>query len=116
MDTRPLVMKYVTSAGLPSRKSSTPGRNVTGSAWSATSAMASGGKPARNAWPERRWRAASLTGRPPRRAPSVARMAAASSVMSMPTGHQAMHRPQPTQPDVSNWSHQVDSLWVSHCR
>ena len=29
---------------------------------------------------------------------------------------QAMQRPQPTQPDVSNWSHQVDSLWVSHCR
>ena len=49
-------------------------------------------------------------------APSLARMAAASSVMSMPTGHQAMQRPQPTQPDVSNWSHHVDSLWVSHWR
>jgi hypothetical protein len=36
--------------------------------------------------------------------------------MSMPTGHQAMHRPQPTHPDVSNWSCQVDSLWVIHCR
>jgi hypothetical protein len=29
-------------------------------------------------------------------------MARASSVMSMPTGHQVMQRPQPTQPDVSN--------------
>ena len=36
------------------------------------------------------------------RAPSVDRIAAASSVMSIPTGHQAMHRPQPTQPDVPN--------------
>ncbi len=36
------------------------------------------------------------------RAPSVDRIAAASSVMSMPTGHQAMHRPQPTQPEVPN--------------
>ena len=35
-------------------------------------------------------------------APSVARMAAASSVMSMPTGHHAMHLPHPTQPDSSN--------------
>ena len=43
-------------------------------------------------------------------------MAAASSVRSMPTGHQAMHRPHPTQPDVPNWSHQVESLWVSHWR
>jgi hypothetical protein len=32
----------------------------------------------------------------------AARSAAASSVMSMPTGHQAMQRPQPTQPLVSN--------------
>ncbi len=46
--------------------------------------------------------------------PSLARMAAASSVRSLPTGHQAMQRPQPTHPEVSNWSHQVDSLWVSH--
>jgi hypothetical protein len=43
-------------------------------------------------------------------------MAAASSVMSMPTGHQVMHRPQPTQPDVPNWSIQVASLCVIHCR
>src|SRR5665213_3938646 len=43
-------------------------------------------------------------------------IAAASSVMSMPTGHQAMHRPHPTQPVVSNWSHQVESLWVIHWR
>jgi hypothetical protein len=43
-------------------------------------------------------------------------MAAASSVMSMPTGHQAMHRPHPMQPEVPNWSHQVESLWVSHWR
>ena len=34
----------------------------------------------------------------------------------MPTGHQAMHRPQPTHPDSPNWSCQVPSLWVSHCR
>ena len=33
---------------------------------------------------------------------SVARMASTSSVMSMPTGHQVIQRPQPTQPDVSN--------------
>ena len=47
-------------------------------------------------------------------APAMRR--AASSVMSMPTGHQAMHRPQPTQPDLPNWSCQVPSLWVIHCR
>src|ERR1019366_5852854 len=51
----------------------------------------------------------------PRR-PSVARIAAASSVMSIPTGHHAMQRPHPTQPDSSNWFHQVESLWVIHCR
>lgn len=43
-------------------------------------------------------------------------IAAASSVMSMPTGHQVMHRPQPTQPDTSNWSIQPASLWVIHWR
>jgi len=43
-------------------------------------------------------------------------MAADSSVMSIPTGHHTMHRPHPTQPDVSNWSHQVDNLWVIHWR
>ena len=48
--------------------------------------------------------------------PSVARMAAASSVMSMATGHQVMQRPQPTQPEVPNWSIQVASLWVIHWR
>jgi hypothetical protein len=47
---------------------------------------------------------------------AVARMAATSSVRSIPTGHQVMHRPQPTQPDVSNWSIQVASLWVIHWR
>jgi hypothetical protein len=52
----------------------------------------------------------------PARAQSVDRIAAASSVMSMPTGHQAMQRPHPTQPDVPNCSHQVPSLWVIHCR
>jgi len=36
---------------------------------------------------------------------------AASSVMSIPTGHHAMHRPQPTQPDCPNWSYQVPNLW-----
>ena len=34
----------------------------------------------------------------------------------MPTGHQVMQRPQPTQPLVPNWSTQVANLWVSHCR
>ena len=47
---------------------------------------------------------------------SACRIAAASSVRSMPTGHQAMQRPQPTHPEVPNWSHQVPSLWVSHWR
>ncbi len=42
--------------------------------------------------------------------------AATSSVMSIPTGHHVMQRPQPTQPDVSNWSCHVPSLCVSHCR
>ena len=46
----------------------------------------------------------------------VARIAATSSVMSMPTGHHVMQRPQPTQPELSNWSCQVPSLWVSHWR
>jgi hypothetical protein len=32
-----------------------------------------------------------------------------SSVTSMPTGHHVMQRPQPTQPDVPNWSHQVEN-------
>ena len=41
---------------------------------------------------------------------AFALIAAASSVMSMPTGHQVMQRPQPTQPDVPNWSIQVASL------
>ena len=44
----------------------------------------------------------------------VARIAAASTVMSMPTGHQVMQRPQPTQPEVPNWSIQLASLWVIH--
>jgi hypothetical protein len=43
-------------------------------------------------------------------------MAAVSSVRSMPTGHQVMQRPQPTQPEVPNWSCQVASLWVIHWR
>ncbi len=53
---------------------------------------------------------------PARTAPSLPAMAATSSVRSMPTGHHAMHRPHPTQPDVPNWSHHVESLWVSHWR
>ena len=52
----------------------------------------------------------------PRSPPVVARMARTSSVMSMPTGHQVMQRPQPTQPEVPNWSIQVASLWVIHWR
>ena len=47
---------------------------------------------------------------------SVARIAAASSVMSIATGHQVMQRPQPTQPEVPNWSIQLASLWVIHWR
>src|SRR5581483_2505236 len=42
--------------------------------------------------------------------------ACASAVMSMPTGHHAMHLPQPVHPEVSNWSCQVESLSVIHCR
>ena len=47
---------------------------------------------------------------------SPARIAAASSVMSIATGHHAMQRPQPMQPEVPNWSIQVASLCVIHCR
>jgi hypothetical protein len=36
--------------------------------------------------------------------PSASRMAQASSVISIPTGHQVMQRPQPTHPEVPNWS------------
>ena len=39
-----------------------------------------------------------------------------SSVMSIPTGHQVMQRPQPTHPSTSNCSFQVPSLCVSHWR
>ena len=49
-------------------------------------------------------------------ASSVARMAATSSVMSMPTGHHVMQRPQPTQPELPNWSNHVASLCVIHWR
>ena len=42
--------------------------------------------------------------------------AATSSVRSMPTGHQVMQRPHPTQPEWPNWSIHVPSLWVSHWR
>ena len=37
-------------------------------------------------------------------------------VKSIPTGHQVMHRPQPTQPDEPNWSCQVTNLCSSHWR
>src|SRR5579875_9375 len=47
---------------------------------------------------------------------ALSRMAATSSVMSMPTGHQVMQRPQPTHPDVPNCSIHVASLWVIHWR
>jgi hypothetical protein len=43
-------------------------------------------------------------------------IAFSSSRTSIPTGHHVMQRPQPTHPDVPNWSHQVANLWVSHCR
>ncbi len=43
-------------------------------------------------------------------------IAFSSSRTSMPTGHQVMQRPQPTQPELPNWSHQVANLWVSHWR
>src|SRR5262249_13448636 len=42
--------------------------------------------------------------------------AAASCVMAIPTGHHTIHRPQPTHPEEANWSYQVLSLWVIHCR
>ena len=47
---------------------------------------------------------------------ALPRITATSSVRSIPTGHQVMHRPQPTQPETANWSCQVASLCVSHCR
>ena len=43
-------------------------------------------------------------------------IAISSSRTSIPTGHQVMQRPQPTQPNVPNWSTQVANLWVSHWR
>ncbi|MCU0477990.1 MAG: hypothetical protein MUE92_04495 [Chloroflexi bacterium] len=43
-------------------------------------------------------------------------IALSSSRTSIPTGHQVMQRPQPTQPELPNWSHHVPNLWVSHCR
>ena len=49
-------------------------------------------------------------------APRSSRIARASSVMSIPTGHQVMQRPQPTQPELPNWSNQVASLCVIHWR
>src|SRR5581483_1655624 len=48
--------------------------------------------------------------------PASRASAEVSSVMSMPTGHQTMHRPHPTQPASPNWSCQVPSLWLSHWR
>ncbi len=45
-----------------------------------------------------------------------ARMAATSSVRSIPAGHQVIQRPQPTQPSTSNCSFQVPNLWVNHWR
>ena len=50
------------------------------------------------------------------RSPPRSRIARTSSRMSMPTGHQAMQRPHPTQPSVPNWSCHVASLCVSHWR
>ena len=43
-------------------------------------------------------------------------IAASSSRTSIRTGHQVMQRPQPTQPELPNWSHQLENLWVSHWR
>jgi hypothetical protein len=56
--------------------------------------------------------AVDLHGRLPSASPGPT--ARASAVMSMPTGHQVMQRPQPTQPETPNWSCQVASLWVIH--
>ena len=39
-----------------------------------------------------------------------------SSVRSIPTGHQVIQRPHPTQPDAPNWSIQLAILCVSHMR
>src|SRR5208283_3587995 len=47
---------------------------------------------------------------------SLSRMAPVSTVISIPTGHQVMQRPQPTQPETPNWSIQVASLCVTHWR
>ena len=49
---------------------------------------------------------------PPDSSPS--QIAAASCVISIPTGHQVMQRPQPTQPLRPYCSCQLPSLWVSH--
>ena len=51
-----------------------------------------------------RTRTTALTRSSPPPRPSVMRMAAISSVTSMPTGHHVMQRPQPTHPDVPYWS------------
>src|SRR3989304_4299029 len=53
---------------------------------------------------------------PPPSPPSRNRIAAIPSVTSMPTGHHVMHRPQPTHPDVPNWSIHDANLCVSHWR
>src|SRR5271165_6941485 len=47
---------------------------------------------------------------------SDSRMARASSVRSIPTGHQVMQRPQPTHPEVPNWSIQYANLCIIHWR
>ena len=43
-------------------------------------------------------------------------MAPTSAVMSMAAGHHVMQRPQPTHPEVPNWSTHEASLWVAHWR
>src|ERR1035441_10803022 len=43
-------------------------------------------------------------------------MAPTSAVMSMAAGHHVIQRPQPTHPEVPNWSTHEASLWVAHWR
>ena len=103
MATRPRRTRKRVSAGSPSASSSSPGceGHVPGTPGDLGHGIARAGRPAGGARRPAR-RSAVVIGLLPgdvasmtRTAPSLARMAAASSVRSMPTGHQAMQRPQP---------------------
>ena len=109
--TIPVRMTKNVSAGSPWWKAYSPSRKTSLRPQPAISSRCSSRMPG-----EERGLGHQLRDRPHLVSPSVARIAAASSVMSMATGHQVMQRPQPTQPEVPNWSCQVPSLWVIHCR